>query len=362
MDKDKAIIKFKLNSYKIEVLPDYKFRPHGFTTIDEWLCKRTKFTCACDPDKIFMASKMGSMDDKINKNHLVAVTDTFWVKEIDDPIEWDAVNPYKNRHSELLSVYGLEGLFIDDNSGYMISPQLATKGSFPHTWRFDENGHLVFMKAGTKYTFGAINSGREPFSEYYACQVAKHLGFDCVDYQIKKHVRHNGKIDVITECKSYTSEDIGSASAQELSLESYEEILEYSKKLSDTDFEKILDMLFLDCLLMNEDRHLNNIEFLVDNSNLKVIGVAPIYDNNMSFLPYFMEDRDEFNRESYMTSDRRSFDKLYKLVRKYKSYDDKLESIKGLRLDKPNGVDITEERLEFLNKFLQNQVDYLLMS
>ena len=55
-------------------------------------------------------------------------------------------------------------------------------------------------------------------------------------------------------------------------------------------------MLFHDCLLLNTDRHLSNIEFLYDT----------------------------FDKNDYKASDGRTFEELYKLVTQYKSYENEL--------------------------------------
>ena len=119
-------------------------------------------------------------------------------------------------------------------------------------------------------------------------------------------------------------------------------------------------MFFLNCLLLNTDRHFSNIEFFMDNDSLKVIGMAPIFDNNYSFLPRFIEGYDVFNREEYVARDGRTFDELYKLVKKNKSFNKELIKLKKLKLDRPDKVEIKDERLKFLNWLLQLQVDYLL--
>ena len=118
--------------------------------------------------------------------------------------------------------------------------------------------------------------------------------------------------------------------------------------------------MFLDCLLLNTDRHFSNIEFFVDNRTLEVKELTPIFDNNFSFVPRFIEDYDTFNRSEYLVRDNRTFEDLYALVKKYKDYKGKLLSLKKLILEKPKNVFIKDSRLKFLNDFLQMQVDYLL--
>lgn len=145
-----------------------------------------------------------------------------------------------------------------------------------------------------------------------------------------------------------------------LGLHTYEDVIDYCKNLSKHAYDTILNMLFLDCLLLNTDRHFSNIEFFIDNDTLEVKDIAPIFDNNYSFLPRFIEDYDKFNRKEYTARDGRTFEDLYKLIKKHKSFKKELIKLKKLKLEKPKNVDIKDSRLQFLNEFLQMQVDYLL--
>lgn len=43
----------------------------------------------------------------------------------------------------------------------------------------------------------------------------------------------------------------------------------------------------MDALILNIDRHLGNVVFLFDNDTMRIICMAPIYDNNRSLLFQF---------------------------------------------------------------------------
>ena len=169
-------------------------------------------------------------------------------------------------------------------------------------------------------------------------------------------------MDVVTECNCFTTENIGTVTAHDLKLESYEKVLEYCRELSPNAVKTFVDMLFLDCLLLNTDRHFSNIEFFVNNDTLKVLDIAPIFDNNYALLPRFIEGYDTFKRDEYTVRDNRTFQELYDLVKKNRDYTGELIRLKNLKLTEPEGVEISAERLGFLNSFLQMQVKYLLES
>lgn len=356
MNKNTVVAEFDLYFGIIKI---YGRMPYDYTNINDWLDVRAKFSCAHDVKEFFKTIGIEKTSDIINVTHCVSLHDTFWVKRKDSKLSWENVSPFRHNYSKVISTYALEGIYLGNNDKQYFSPVLGTDGSFPHTWKYSTNG-ITFIKAGSKYTLGGSNSGREPYSEYYASIVSEYLGFYHVEYTIRNHVRHDTKVDVVTECKCFTSEEVGTVTANLLGLHTYEDVIEYCRNLSKHAYNTILNMLFLDCLLLNTDRHFSNIEFFIDNDTLEVKDIAPIFDNNYSFLPRFIEDYDKFNREEYTARDSRTFEDLYKLIKKHKSFKKELIKLKKLKLEKPENVDIKDSRLQFLNDFLQMQVDYLL--
>lgn len=356
MNKDKVVAEFDLYFGNIKI---FDKMPYDYTNIKDWLDVRAQFSCARDVKEFFKTIGLSTTSEIIDVTHCVSLHDTFWVKRKNSKITWDKVSPFRHNYSKVISTYALEGIYIGTTEKNYFSPVLGTNGSFPHTWKYSDNG-ITFIKAGSKYTLGGSNSGREPYSEYYASIIAEYLGFKHVNYTIRNHKRHDNKIDVVTECKCFTNEKIGTVTAYLLGLKTYEDIIEYCKNLNEDAYKTIIDMLFLDCLLLNTDRHFSNIEFFIDNDTLEVTGIVPIFDNNYSLLPRFIEGYDTFERGDYIVRDNRTFDELYKLVKSHRSYQKELISLKNLKLTKPRNVEISDKRLAFLNNFIQMQVTYLL--
>ena len=119
-------------------------------------------------------------------------------------------------------------------------------------------------------------------------------------------------------------------------------------------------MLFLDCVLLNTDRHFSNIEFLFNNDTLKILRIAPIFDNNGALLPRFIEGYDEFVREDYIARDGETFEEVFSLISNYKNFTKLLIRLKSFKFVNNRQCSVSEERLKFLNDFLQMQVFYYL--
>jgi len=356
MNKDRKVLDISDNFVAGE---QYGRTPYGFKDIKEWISRRKQISCAGDAKEFFKSIGIENVKDLIEVTHCVSLNDSFWIKRANSELKWKDVSPYRRDYSEVVSRYALEGEMPGISENEYFSPVIGTEGTFPHTWKFN-GGEIIFIKAGSKYTLGGSNSGREPYSEYYASKVAEFLGFEHVEYKIRQHKRKDGRIDVVTECKCYCSEEIGSVAAHNLGIDSYEKAIEYCKSISGKAYKQILNMLFLDCLLLNTDRHFGNIEFMVNNSSLKVIDLAPIFDNNYALLPRFMEGYDTLDLDEYRARDKSRFEDLYNMICRHRKYTRELIKLKKFRLDKPRRVPISETRLKFLNDFLQSRVDYLI--
>ena len=69
----------------------------------------------------------------------------------------------------------------------------------PKAWRLIENDGIYLYKGGS---WGAANTGNEPFSEYYACQIAQTMGLHAVQYELE-----NWKGIVASKCRLFTDID-----------------------------------------------------------------------------------------------------------------------------------------------------------
>lgn len=355
MNKDKKVAEFNLEND--EFIGVGKL-PYNFQNIRNWLNRRMAYTCVDDANAFYKSIGIKSVDKLVEQCYCISLRDSFWVKHQNCQLTWERVSPFRNHYSNGVSTYSMSRQStssIDD----LYSPDLSTPGSFPHTWKM-EDGTVAFLKAGSKYTLGGINSGMEPYSEYYASKVCDYLKFNHVDYDLAYYKRNDASMDLITTCKCFTSEQYGSVSAYDLGLKTYENVIEYCKKLSKHAYESILDMLFLDCLLVNTDRHMGNIEFIMNNDTLEVVDIAPIFDNNYSLLPRFLEPYDVFSLKDYKARDDRTFDDLYRLILNHKSFEPYLQKLVGFKLVENTTYRMRAGRIIVLNYLIETQTKYWL--
>ena len=186
-NKDKVVGEFCIDSndkcgvfYELENC----LLPLDFKNIDSWIDSRKIFTCARDVNTFFNTLGVKTKFDFINMFHCISLHDTFWIDVYDKSYSWSKVSPYSNSYSKLVSRYSLDGIINGKDFNYL-SPDLASQGSFPSTWRFKSEDNIEYIKGSSKFTLGGSNSGNEPHSEYFACKVASYLGFGCAFFVVE---------------------------------------------------------------------------------------------------------------------------------------------------------------------------------
>ncbi|MGN0715551.1 MAG: helix-turn-helix domain-containing protein, partial [Anaerovoracaceae bacterium] len=111
----------------------------------------------------------------------LSLNDSYWVVPKDFAGCFAEYNLYENRFSEALGLVAYTGAGRTEPV-FSTSPELTTHGMLRKAWRFVEADGIYLYKGGTE---GAANTGNEPFSEFYACQVAEAMGLDAVQYDLE---------------------------------------------------------------------------------------------------------------------------------------------------------------------------------
>jgi hypothetical protein len=107
-------------------------------------------------------------------------------------------NLYENRFSEILSLVAYTGIGQNQRV-FTASPELTTNGILPKAWRVIESDGIYLYKGGSS---GAANTGNEPYSEFYACQIAEAMELNTVSYDLEIW-----KGILASKCKLFTDID-----------------------------------------------------------------------------------------------------------------------------------------------------------
>jgi len=276
----------------------------------------------------------------------LSLNDVHWVCPDAARLPWHKVNLYENPFSASMAVLAFTG---GDRSGVRVkrspetSPEFSTNGMLAKCWRRTKNGIFLYKSGSENFA----NAGFEPYSEFYAAQVAETLGYRHVSYGLEKF-----KGRICSTCPLFTSEKIGFVPAGRVVSE--------SKAISDPRFA---EMFFFDALICNTDRHLGNFGYLVDNDTNEIIGAAPIFDNGYGLFSLAL-DRPEDPRNH-------EWDDLRKYARKIgpslylpwlafpggvtTAMKAAAAKLKGFRFKRHPNYNLSASRLQTLEEFLQNR-------
>jgi transcriptional regulator with XRE-family HTH domain len=294
----------------------------------------------------------------------LSLNDSYWVVPQGFKGEFKDFNLYENSFSATLSLVAYTGE-SQKVKRFHTSPELSTNGMLPKAWRRLENDGIYLYKGGTT---GGVNTGLEPYSEFYAYQIAAAMGLDATPYDL---VRWKGML--ASKCRLFT--DIETSFVPIGRLVTFEDehgymkdhievLLDFYGKLG-RDFENALrSMLVFDSIIYNTDRHYGNFGLLRENSSGEYIAPAPIFDNGLSLLCYAMDydltsyDSD-YMREYLFPVSELSFDEQARRVIG-RLQRQQLRRLLRFEFTPHPRYNLEPKRLEFLNQFVRYRVRTLL--
>ena len=221
----------------------------------------------------------------------LSLNDSYWVVEDGFDGLYADFNLYDHDFVKVLSLIAYTGYGTSKARGFSSSPEFTTAGMLRKGWR-RMNGKILLFKGGTS---GAANAGNEPFSEYYAAQVAEQMGLRHVYYDLAQW-----KKCLCSTCELFTDIDHSYVPIHRV-VENYSlrTVSNYLKKLGKDYYDDFVDMLVFDALIYNEDRHFGNFGLIVDNKTNKPCGFAPLFDHGLSLFNYAMPDEVIDNLDEY---------------------------------------------------------------
>lgn len=371
MHKDIKVLKFKLNDngtfdnvkeiYDISHIPFSTDRDLNLNhkAIVEWWNDRS---IPLSRNDYSLIKKVLPNDDSLSlviKSHALSLDDQYWIKKEDEDISYEDISFFSNDFNNDIGdiLVGIK----DSGPVNYYSPDSTSNGNLKKRWK-NINGVKYLLKAGSK------PNQYEIFNEIIASKVMSMLNIDHVDYEFMVDEGH-----IYSASKNFISynEDLVSAYQLRYSKKQnnhtslYSHLLAIYHELGIPDYrKKINQMLFIDYLLGNEDRHLNNFGVIRDAKTLRFLRVAPIYDTG-SCLGYNLTDN-ELNRlyhvewKPFMSQHVRS---QLELINDYSWVD--IDVLKSIPKEIDNLLDkyevyISPSRKEAINKFVTRRISTIL--
>lgn len=208
----------------------------------------------------------------------LSLNDCYWVVEDGDNGTFAKNNLYENPFSNALAALAFTGYGSSVRSSLRSSPEFTTNGMLPKCWRRIE-GKVTLYKGGT---MGASNTGYEPYSEFYAAQVAAAMDIRAVPYGLSKW-----KGVLCSTCELFTSIDVAYLPVGRLVTQGgLPAVTEYYERLGDPFVDALREMLVFDAVICNVDRHFGNFGFLIGSRSNQIIAPAPLFDHGNSLFNF----------------------------------------------------------------------------
>lgn len=212
----------------------------------------------------------------------LSLNDCYWVVEEGFNGTFEKYNLYDNRFSQLLALIAFTGYGSSVRTSLVSCPEFTTNGMLPKCWR-RVNGTIRLYKGGTS---GASNTGCEPYSEYYAAQIAEVMGINSVSYNLSKW-----KGELCSVCDLFTSKDYSYLPiGRMVTAGGMESVREYYQSLGKEYIDALNAMLVFDAVIFNTDRHFGNFGFMVNNKTNKITASAPLFDHGNALFNYAGRD------------------------------------------------------------------------
>lgn len=212
----------------------------------------------------------------------LSLNDCYWVVEENDASSFAASNLYDNPFSNVLAALAFTGYGSSPRSSVLSSPEFTTNGMLPKCWR-RISGKVYLYKGSTE---GASNAGFEPYSEYYAAQVAQAMGVQSISYGLSKW-----KGILCSTCELFTSKEISFIPVGRLVTKGgMQAVRAYYAQLGSEFTEALSEMLVFDAVICNVDRHYGNFGFLVENKTNRILAPAPLFDHGNSLFNFAGKD------------------------------------------------------------------------
>jgi len=234
--------------------------------IESWLAGRAIDSHRTNSRLLKKALRLAGTDDAelVLKVNAATITDSYWFRESGSSLRYDDIR-FKMNLFDKLALNGDPDSF---NQPYSPTPELTNIGSFEKCWRL-EDGRWWMIKQGNDL---------ERFSELFIYSLGKALGFPMAEY-----VRENGTIkspDFTNKAEvNYEAAD-GIVGEDEDYLLNFESLRSFSHEIA----RQYLQIIYMDTLCFNMDRHTKNYGVLRDVESGAVFSMAPNFDNNIALF------------------------------------------------------------------------------
>lgn len=250
----------------------------------------------------------------------LVVTDNYWFRPSGSRLVYEDVKFKSDCYSELT----LKGDTRLVSKKPRSNPQLTLIGSYEKCWKLIDGEWWLYK----------VGNNNELFSELFCSKLASKLDIPTAYYEkVGEYIKTKNFADI------YNFEPMSALAGED---DSYENVFNVCLSLGDEIAKQYLTLIYFDALVENVDRHNENLGFLRNKRNGKIVSLAPNFDNNISLI----------SRCNVLNENREKFGLTRNFVEFLKSNVKALELFKELEL-----VEVTEQIINSCIKEIDIKVD-----
>jgi hypothetical protein len=211
-------------------------------------------------------------------SYALNLSDHYWVHKSGLDLKWDDFNFFKNEFKEIIK-FDFTGVY-EGNRNIQIAPDLTVDGSLRKKWVIS-NGKRCLLK-GSRY-----DEMQEPFNEVIGSEIMKLLNIEHTEYGLVRNESDNMPLSVCKCMVDCNTEYITAQVVRDTELKNdrneYERFIQICENRGIKNAkEKIDDMIAVDFIIGNTDRHTGNFGIIRNPDNLEWLKIAPVFDNGNS--------------------------------------------------------------------------------
>jgi hypothetical protein len=214
----------------------------------------------------------------LTKSMGLSLSDQYWIRPQDSNVRWDQINFFTNDFSEDIGDILLGKAPKNDDFSFH-SPDNTSDGFLKKRWKII-GGARCLLKAGSAPFM------QQPFNEVIASAICRRLNVPHVPYELcwDDGVPYSVCEDFITpDTELVSAWRVMQTQKKDNSTSVYRHYLNCCEDLGVPGMVQAVDqMIVLDYLIANEDRHQNNFGLVRDANTLKWLWAAPIFDSGSS--------------------------------------------------------------------------------
>lgn len=364
MNKNTPVISLDIDEqtlYIKEIIETYndKYKPYGIRKLNkkqitDWLLSRKIPASRDNIDDILDNLKISSTNELVFKAFALSLSDQYWLKPNNSNIDWKEINFFDNDFSDDMGKFLFED-YKDISS--LKTPDNTSNGDLKKSWKII-NGKRVLLKAGRP------PYNQEPFNEVLASEICKRLKFDYIEYKLYmiNDKYYSGSENFINKNTELVSAwDFLKDRQKPNDMNYYKFYLDSCKEMGLNIKKDVDDMIVLDYIINNEDRHFRNFGLIRNVETLEFEKAAPIFDSGYSM--YCQQADNLIGKYNKSKPFRENHDKQIQLVDLSKYDFSKLKDINeyAYELYSKNYImeDISSRRKILLSKDLDNKIKKL---